>query len=173
MKHPMRSLLQAVSLIAVLAAFIMTGCQPKPDPAITLQPPLDKYVDIWNGADAKGLESILDAHFVRHSNLLPDVEGIEGMKKVIAGFRTAYPDVKITLNDRLFSENKSAARWTFTGTNTGPGEMAPTGKAVKVWGTSIIHFANGKMTEEWVAFDNHAFMEQLGLVMTPPAPAKK
>jgi hypothetical protein len=52
----------------------------------------------------------------------------------MSGFRTAYPDLKIVLSDEVYSENKAAALWTFTGTNTGPGEMPPTGKSVKIWG---------------------------------------
>jgi len=59
-----------------------------------------------------------------------------------------------------------------TGTNTGSGEMPPTGKSVKIWGISIIHLADGKITEEWAGFDNQSFMEQLGFTMTPPSEKK-
>jgi predicted ester cyclase len=50
--------------------------------------------------------------------------------------------------------------------------MPPTGKSVKIWGISIIHLADGKITEEWAGFDNQSFMEQLGFTMTPPSEKK-
>ncbi len=45
-------------------------------------------------------------------------------------------------------------------------------KAVKVLGLTILRFADGKVTEERVAFDGGNWMQQLGYTMTPPAAAK-
>ena len=47
--------------------------------------------------------------------------------------------------------------------------MPPTGKQIKIWGISILHFANGKLTREYVSFDNQPLMEQLGFTMVPMA----
>jgi steroid delta-isomerase-like uncharacterized protein len=158
----------------VIAFMVLSGCQQqRPDPSQTLKPIADKYVEVWNTGNLGELDVIFDPQFVRHANLLPDVEGIDGLKKLMSGFRTAYPDLKIVLSDEVYSENEAAARWTFTGTNTGPGEMPPTGKSVTIWGLSILHFANGKITEEIVAYDNQSFMEQLGYMMMPPKGGKK
>jgi predicted ester cyclase len=92
---------------------------------------------------------------------------------MITGMRTAYPDLKVVSNEEIYTENKFAGRWTFTGTNTGPGEMPPTGKSVTVWGINIIHFKDGKIVEEWDAFDNLPFIEQLGFSMMPPSEVKQ
>ncbi len=138
-----------------------------------LKPILDKYVEAWNTGNFNDLDAIMDPHFVRHSNDQPAVEGLEGMQKVISGLRTAYPDVKIVVKEEIDAENKSVCRWTLTGTNTGAGEMPPTGKSVKQWGISIFHFSDGKLAEEWVAFDNQSFLRQLGFTLKPPAGMKK
>ena len=119
------------------------------------------------------MDAIIDPKFVRRVNLIPDVNGVDGLKKVISAFRAGYPDMKITLEDLIYSDNRSSYRWTFTGTNTGSGEMPPTGRSVKIWGLATLHFANGKMTEEWVGYDNQAFMEQLGFTMMPPSGVMK
>lgn len=50
--------------------------------------------------------------------------------------------------------------------------MSPTGKSVKAWGVDVFHFANGKITEEWISYDNQSANEQLGFAMTPPAVGK-
>lgn len=109
---------------------------------------------------------------MRHENLRPNVEGVDGIGKVISGLRAAFPDLKVVVDEEIYGENRAALRWTFTGTNTGSGEMPPTGKAVRAWGIEIIHFANGKITEQWVAYDNQSVMQHLGFTMTPPAAAK-
>ena len=164
--------LLCLSTIIIILIFI-TGCQQQKDYSKELQPLTDKYVEVWNGGNPDSLDAIMSKDFVYHSNSSPDANGIEGIKKVIASFRTAYPDAKLVREEVIFSENKAAARWAITGTNTGPGEIPPTGKSVSIWGESIIHYENGKITEEWVAFDNQSMMEQLGYTMIPPSEKKK
>ena len=173
MKQLKKTILKRSFLFLVMAFIVLSGCQPqKPDPSQELKPIVDKYHDVWNGGNPDELNTIIDSNFVYHSNQTPEVKGIEGIKKLISSLRTAYPNLKLGIEDVLYSENKEAARWILTGTNTGPGELHPTGKSIKVWGESILHFADGKITEEWVAFDNQSFMEQLGFTMTPPKSSK-
>jgi steroid delta-isomerase-like uncharacterized protein len=168
----LQTILKAGSLLLVIAVVMTTGCQQKLDPSQTLKPLVDKYVEVWNGGNLEKLDAIVASNYVYHSNQSADVNGIDGLKKVISGFRTAYPDLKLVVDDGVYAENASAGRWTLTGTNTGAGEMPATGKSVKIWGISILHFANGKITEEWVGFDNQSLMEQLGYTMTPPSRSK-
>jgi len=174
----MNSLIKKMTLPGLAAIFIgfifISGCQqPKPDPSKEMKPIIDKYVDVWNTGDLEELDSIIDSAFVRTANTQPVVNGLDGIKKVITGLRTAYPDLKITVDNLIYSEDGWAGRWVLTGRNTGPGENPPTGKTVSIWGESIAHVAYGKMTRERVAFDNESLMEQLGFTMMPPSEMKK
>jgi predicted ester cyclase len=110
---------------------------------------------------------------VRTVNQMPDVYGVEGFKKAIHDFRTAYPDLKLTVDNEVYSENAIAVRWVLTGTNTGPGQMPPTGKPINIWGEAILRLVNGKLTKEIVAYNNQAILEQLGFTMMPPKAGKK
>ncbi len=160
-------------LPTLIAFFFLAGCQQqKTSPSEQLKPITDKYVAVWNGANVAELDAILDSNFIYHSNNLPEVKGLDGIKKVITSTRTAYPDLKLNVEDRLFSENKAASRWHITGTNTGPGDIPPTGKQVDFWGISIINVSNGKLTEEWVAYDNQSILKQLGFTLVPPSEKK-
>ena len=173
MKQLSKTILKTSSLLLVIAFMVFIGCQQqKPDPSQELKPIADKLVDAWNGVNIDSLDSIFDPGFVRSVNQEPDVEGVEGFKKGITDFRTAYPDLKLTIDNEVYGENAIAVRWTVTGTNTGPGEMPPTGKAVKFWGESILHLANGKISREIVAYNNQALIEQLGFAMIPPKGSK-
>ena len=170
----MKNLKALPGIAVIIIAFIfVAGCQQQKDYSKEYKPLADKYVDVWNGGNPDSLDAIMSKDFVYNSNSMPAVKGLEGIKKVIASFRTAFPDAKLVTQEVIFSENEGAARWTLTGTNTGPGEMPPTGKSFSIWGESIMHFANGKITEEWVAYDNQSMMEQLGYTVTPPSDKKK
>ena len=161
-------------LAAIFIGFIfLAGCQQQKDYTKEYKPLGDKYVEVWNGENPDNLDAIMSKDFVYHANSNPTVNGIEGIKEVIASFRSAFPDAKLVVDDEIFSENKAAARWVYTGTNTGPGEMPPTGKSVRIWGISYFRFENGKIAEEWVAFDNQSMLEQLGYTMNPPSEKKK
>jgi steroid delta-isomerase-like uncharacterized protein len=174
MKQLIHIIQKAASLFLLISIILTTGCQqPKPDPSQELKPVVDKYIEAWNTGNFDSFNAIFDSNYVHHENQSPNIKGIEGIEKLISGFRTAYPDGKLVLEDEVYSENKAVGRWVYTGTNTGPGEMAPTGKPVSIWGVSILNFANGKITEEWAAFDTQSLMQQLGFTMMPPAAPKK
>ena len=162
MKQLINTILKAGSLFLIIAVIFATGCQQQKDYSKELKPLLDKGVAIWNNGNLDEVDVLWDPNVVRTANQLTDVKGIDGIKKVIAAFRTAYPDLKLTIDEEIYAKNKITLRWTLTGTNTGPGEIPPTGKEIKIWGISILHFANGKLTREYVSFDNQALMEQLG-----------
>ena len=145
----------------------------QPDYSKELKPLVDKYNEVWQTGNVDELDAIMDENFIRHSDPLTSAEGLYNLKKVINEFKTAYPDVKIVSEEEIYSENRHAGRWSVTATNTGPGAMPPTGKSVKYWGNTIIHFKNGKMVEEWDASNTQQLLEQLGFTMMPPAAEKK
>ena len=70
----------------------------------------------------------------------------------------------------IYVAGKSAIRWTITGTHTGSTEELPaTGEAMSLSGSSVAHYAEGKLTEEWAYADNHYFIQQLGFTLAPAA----
>jgi predicted ester cyclase len=151
----------------VIAFIFFAGCQQK-DYSKEYKPLVDKYVEVWNTGNVNELDAVMDEKFVRHAEST-SADGLENIKKLITGSRTSFPDLHLVLTDEIFSENRFAAHFSFTATNTGPGQFPPTGKSVEVWGVVIGHFENGKLSEEWVGYDNQSFMEQLGFTMIPPS----
>lgn len=168
MKQLINTILKTGSLFLVIAVIFATGCQqPKPDPSVELKPILDKGIEIWNTGNFDDVDSLWNPNLVRSENELTDVKGIDGYKNVVTAFRTAYPDLKLTVDEEIFADNKVTVRWNVTGTNTGPGAIPPTGKQVNFWGIAILHFTNGKLTHEYVTYDTQGLMKQLGFTMTP------
>ena len=56
-----------------------------------------------------------------------------------------------------------AARWTATGTFTGPwGTVEPTGKRAEFSGVNLYRFRDGKVAEIWNHRDDLGLMQQVG-----------
>jgi steroid delta-isomerase-like uncharacterized protein len=132
---------------------------------------IDAFVAAWNTGNFAGLDHYVAANVVRRSPAATNSSAgnFDELKKVITDFRTAYPDAKVTINEAFFQGERSIARWTFTGTNTGPGPHPATGKKVKIEGASIARYKDAKLTEELVYFDSLEMMTQLGLITLPSA----
>jgi steroid delta-isomerase-like uncharacterized protein len=160
------------SLLVAFAVLALVACAapPPPDYAAQHKPALDTFVAAWNGAGLDTLDAVVAPDFKRHAPSM-DAEGLDGIKKLMTELRTAYPDAKVVVDESHFTKDVSFALWTFTGTNTGPGALPPTGKSVKLSGASLARFQDGKIAEELVFFDQLDWQMQLGYTLTPPADA--
>jgi steroid delta-isomerase-like uncharacterized protein len=130
---------------------------------------INALVSAWNTGNLGGLDTFVATNTIRRApaSLFSDAHSLAELKKVITDFRTTFPDTRVTIDEVFFLEGRSFSKWTFTGTNTGPGTHPTTGKAVKVSGASFARYQEGKQIEELVYFDALEFLSQLGLVETP------
>lgn len=112
-------------------------------------------------------DEIFDAAVQGHvsDSLTPEVvPGIAALKQVIERYNAAFPDAQYTIADIIVDETKVAVRWSARGTHTGAlGELAPTGKEVRVTGMDIYHFRDGKIIDVWTNWDALGFLKQLGV----------
>ena len=89
------------------------------------------------------------------------------------GWRSAFPDLNITIEKQVAERDLVAVHWTARGTNTGTGNGIPaTGRAVQVTGTTLFRMDDGRIAEEWTCANSLGLMRQLGMLQTTaPAPA--
>jgi steroid delta-isomerase-like uncharacterized protein len=92
----------------------------------------------------------------------------EGLKQLIAMFRTAFPDLHCTVEDEISEGNKVAAHWTMRGTHKGPllGNR-PTNRQIMVQGMIFARTENGRIAEGWTLLDQMSILQQLGIVPPP------
>ena len=91
----------------------------------------------------------------------------EHFKRVATMLRSAFPDLRMSIEDIVSKEEKAAMRITITGTHTGPGAffgIPPSGKSFQVQQMRFARFANGQMTDSWAVIDMLAWMQQLGAI---------
>jgi steroid delta-isomerase-like uncharacterized protein len=127
--------------------------------------------EAWNKGNPAVFEELNSPNVVAHF-LPPGLpRNLEGLKMFVQSFRTAFPDVHITIDDQLADGDKTVARWTMTGTQTGPFlGMPPTGRKINASGIEICRYdADGKRIEGWSSFDRMTMMQQLGAIPAPQA----
>jgi len=100
-------------------------------------------------------------HGVRHD------ASLEEDQAALKGWHQAFSDVVVEPRKLIAEGDLVAVYWVARGTNTGTGNGLPaTGKKVELAGITIWRIADGKIKEEWSAFDQLSMMRQLGLL--PP-----
>jgi steroid delta-isomerase-like uncharacterized protein len=123
------------------------------------------YEEAWNRGDFAVIEQVVAPHFLLHDPTMPGIKGIAGMKQYISTYRTAFPDLRFTIEAQFAEREFVITRWTAFGTQRGalPG-VPPTGKASTVTGISIGRFVEGKLVETWVNWDTLGMLQNLGVV---------
>ena len=110
-------------------------------------------------------DELLNANVVFHN---PDIEGIKRWKQFATMYRTAFPDLRIAVEDTIAEGDKVVARWRAWGTHKGDLRgIAPTGKQATWTGVATYRFAGGKIVEAWGCRDAIGLMRQLGFKLVP------
>jgi predicted ester cyclase len=162
------------TLVAATGLLLLTACgqpapPPPPDFAAEHKAAMDAFMAGWNTGSVDGLDGAVTEDFERRSPGGMTVSGRDGIKQLMTDMRTSYPDMQVVLDESYHMKDVSFHLWTFTGTNTGGGEMPPTGKSVKNSGATLLRWRDGKIAAEIVQFDALAWQTQLGYTLVPPA----
>ncbi len=124
----------------------------------------------WNNQNLHAFQELVSTDFVRNLNGISVVKNQNEMEAHMKVFFTAFPDLEIRLEESEVKGNKIFLLWQSTGTNTGVfGEVAATGKKVKINGLSHLYFDKaGKLYREDVYYNELDLLQQLGYTLTPP-----
>jgi steroid delta-isomerase-like uncharacterized protein len=90
---------------------------------------------------------------------------LEEDQAALKGWHQAFSDITIVPEKLIAEGDLVAIYWIARGTNTGTGNGLPaTGKKAELAGITIWRIVDGKIREEWSAFDQLSMMQQLGLL---------
>ena len=109
-------------------------------------------------------DEIIAPEYVRHDLAGgPDAHGPDGVKRLIAGLRTAFPDIKTTIEDIFADGEKVVVRFSVRGTHSGSFMgIAPTGREATWRGVNIYRVSGGRIRETWQLADGLGLLRQLG-----------
>lgn len=111
----------------------------------------------------QALKDIFALSVVDHDPAPDQGTGPGGFIKFFTMMRTAFPDLKVTVDHVVQDENNLAMAYRIHGTHKGDFlGIAPTGRTVEARGMQIGRYENGKIVERWGSSDELGLMKQLG-----------
>ena len=94
--------------------------------------------------------------------------GLEGLKDVLRGMRSAFPDIDFSIKEQVCEGDKVVSRFEWTGTHKAEFMGVPaTGRQVRVWGVVIYRLEAGRIKDTRILMDALGLMMQLGAL--PPS----
>ena len=125
-----------------------------------------KFGDAINSGKLETMHDLVSENCVDHDPAPGQVDGPEGYIKFFTTMRTAFPDMKVTVEHMVADDDSIAFAYTLTGTHQGDvNGVSATGKAIEARGLQISKFENGKMVERWGSSDELGILKQLGVTV--------
>ena len=137
----------------VLLLCLVAACEKQPADLISQEGAVhigDIYEQARNTPDLSLLDQIYYPDVIIHDDSQPEtMHGLEALKKQYSSSHTAFPDLRLTLDEMYVDGDRIIWVWTFTGTNTGPlGQLPATGNKATFKGVAIDRIVDGKIAEE-------------------------
>jgi steroid delta-isomerase-like uncharacterized protein len=120
-----------------------------------------------NEGNVAAIDEFTSADYVGHAVGVPNFDQATH-KQLLAAFRAAFPDQRVTIDDLIVEGDKVVNRATYSGTHRGEFQgVPPTGKRFTISGINISRVANGRIVEDWTVLDQPGMLQQVGVIPTP------
>ena len=118
----------------------------------------------WNGGNLAAVAELIAEDCVYHDSAFPHLApGIQSMQRHIDRCRRAFPDLKFANVNAEAGGDTVTLHWIASATQAAEFLGMPSeDKRASTTGTSVYRIANGKIVENWVAWDLMSLMAQLG-----------
>jgi steroid delta-isomerase-like uncharacterized protein len=125
--------------------------------------------EVWSKGQLDVIDELIADDFVATVVGAPEqIRGPQGFREFVVMYRTAFPDLRITVDEQFAEGETVVTRWTATGTNEGElMGMPATGKQATTAGININRISGGKLVEGWGLFDQLGLLQQIGAIPTP------
>jgi predicted ester cyclase len=133
-------------------------------------------LEVLNNGNFGLVDELLSPDFVEHTprqGVAPTriAPTRTGFKQSATALKTAFPDLRYTIDDSIESGDQIVHRLTASGTMKGDFMGMPaTGKRATWTEIHIGRVANGRLTEHWGLVDQLGMLVQLGVVQAPGRP---
>jgi steroid delta-isomerase-like uncharacterized protein len=124
-----------------------------------------RWVQAFNDGDLDAVDDLVTDSYVRHDPNSPQVRGPEEEKQLIAMYRSAFPDLRFTIEDMVAEGDRVVIRVGISATHKGELlGIPPTRNRLTLSAIEIYRFEGGKIAEQWVQVDTLGMMQQLGAI---------
>ena len=127
-----------------------------------------RWVEAFNDGNLDAVDELLTDSYVRHDPNSPEVRGPEEEKQLISMYRSAFPDLRFTIEDMVAEDDKVAMRVSISATHKGELlGIPPTENRLSLTAMEIYRLREGKIEEQWVNVDTLGMMQQIGAIPVP------
>ncbi|MGC1308557.1 MAG: ester cyclase [Phormidesmis sp.] len=121
------------------------------------------FEDLIAGGRTDLIATLVTPDFTLHFPALPTpVRGQAALERFINVLRTAFPDIRYTLEREMCDNTMTALRWHMTGTHKGEFKGMPaSGNTVNMQGVSLFRLEEGQIAEMWINENDLGLMEQI------------
>lgn len=108
------------------------------------------FHEVWNERRHETIDELLHADAVCAGEAEP-VRGVAEFRARMHGpFLSAFPDLRVQVDDALAVGDQVVVRWSAVGTHTGDGLGFPaTGKTARLHGMTWLRIQGGQLVEGW------------------------
>jgi predicted ester cyclase len=125
-------------------------------------------LEVLNNGNFGLLDEIVASDFVEHSPQPGVAPTREGFKQSVRALKTAFPDLRYTIDDSIVSGDRIVHRLSGSGTMKADYMGMPATDKRATW--TEIHIgrvANGRLAEHWGVNDQLSMLIQLGVIESP------
>ena len=125
----------------------------------------------WNHGDFSQAGQLYPAEYLLHDTSSPaPIRGSAGLCGFISAFRSAMPDLHMTIEQIVAEGDSVAWRFRVQGTQTGALQAIPaSGRKVDITGEVFSRFKDGLWVEDYSNADQFTMLIQLGVIPPPGA----
>ena len=121
--------------------------------------------EVWNKGDLGVIDELVSEKYVATEPVIGDVRGTGALREQVQSFRTAFPDLRLTIEDIGMSGDRVFVRWTARGTHRGAlMGIPPSNNRGEVRGISVQRIGGGKIVEQYESYDSLRLMQIIGAV---------
>ena len=123
------------------------------------------FQEVWNEGKTQTVHELLspDAVTIGQAGSEVELHGPEEFAPFVEQIRTAFPDIKVKVEDAFGADDKVVLRWSARMTHRGDTLGIPaTGKPVRLTGITIARIVDGKIVAGWDNWDQLGMLQQIG-----------
>jgi steroid delta-isomerase-like uncharacterized protein len=126
--------------------------------------------EVWNQGRLAAIDELVAPTFVLYDNPYSDnAPGPAGVRQLYAQQSAGFPDQHYTIEDIFAEGDRVAVRATFRFTHrVAVAGAPPTGKRIAVRDVNLCRVVDGRIAEQWWAYDVSGMLEQLGVRFPSP-----
>jgi steroid delta-isomerase-like uncharacterized protein len=131
--------------------------------------------EVFNAGKLQVVDELIAPEFISYDVAMPEPQrGPDALKQTAQGYRSAFPDLRVTVDQQIAEGDSVCTRWTARGTHRGElFGIAATNREATTTGITIDTLRGGRIVESRTNWDALGLMQQLGAVSMPsPAGAR-